>query len=384
MATTITTSTSWFSRLGSSVKNVFFGFLLITISVIVLFWNEGRAVKTDQSLKEGASLVVSINAETKDVSNDGKLVHFTGLARTPSVLTDIDFGVGGSALKLARVVEVYQWQEDSDSKTVEKLGGGTDTTTTYTYKKDWSNDIVDSSNFQEAEVHQNPTSKRYEDKEWIAQNVNVGAYTLSEDLIKNISGYQLFTVTEDMLNTLPYATQQELELTNNVIYSQTKDISDPQIGNTRIRYEIITPQALSVISKQTGDTLTPFVTKNGRTISMIQLGNHTAEDMFAGAVATNKTMTWLLRGLGILLMYIGFTMILGVLPIVGSVVPFIGRMIGAGTSLVSFGLTIIVGSITIAMAWLVYRPLVSILLLGLGALGVMFLSKVGKKSSPKR
>ena len=135
MATTITTSTSWFSRLGSSVKNVFFGFLLITISVIVLFWNEGRAVKTDQSLKEGASLVVSINAETKDVSNDGKLVHFTGLARTPSVLTDIDFGVGGSALKLARVVEVYQWQEDSDSKTVEKLGGGTDTTTTYTYKK---------------------------------------------------------------------------------------------------------------------------------------------------------------------------------------------------------------------------------------------------------
>mgnify|MGYP001565700656 CR=1 FL=1 len=384
MATTITTSTSWFSRLGSSVKNVFFGFLLITISVIVLFWNEGRAVKTDQSLKEGASLVVSINAETKDVSNDGKLVHFTGLARTPSVLTDIDFGVGGSALKLARVVEVYQWQEDSDSKTVEKLGGGTDTTTTYTYKKDWSNDIVDSSNFQEAEVHQNPTSKRYEDKEWIAQNMNVGAYTLSEDLIKNISGYQLFTVTEDMLNTLPYATQQELELTNNVIYSQTKDISDPQIGNTRIRYEIITPQALSVISKQTGDTLTPFVTKNGRTISMIQLGNHTAEDMFAGAVATNKTMTWLLRGLGILLMYIGFTMILGVLPIVGSVVPFIGRMIGAGTSLVSFGLTIIVGSITIAMAWLVYRPLVSILLLGLGALGVMFLSKVGKKSSPKR
>ena len=214
--------------------------------------------------------------------------------------------------------------------------------------------------------------------------MNVGAYTLSEDLIKNISGYQLFTVTEDMLNTLPYATQQELELTNNVIYSQTKDISDPQIGNTRIRYEIITPQALSVISKQTGDTLTPFVTKNGRTISMIQLGNHTAEDMFAGAVATNKTMTWLLRGLGILLMYIGFTMILGVLPIVGSVVPFIGRMIGAGTSLVSFGLTIIVGSITIAMAWLVYRPLVSILLLGLGALGVMFLSKVGKKSSPKR
>lgn len=379
MTTTVTSSTSWFSRLGSSVKNVFFGFLLITISVIVLFWNEGRAVATDQSLKEGASLVVSVNAETKDSTNDGKLIHFSGLARTPSILTDIDFGVGGSALKLSRVVEVYQWIEDSISKTVEKLGGGTDTTTTYTYKKDWSNSIVDSSDFKEAETHQNPTSKKYEDKEWVAQNVSVGAYTLSEDLLKSLSGYQPFTITQEMLNTLPYAKQQELKLVGKIIYSETSDASTPEIGNTRILYQIITPQTVSVIAKQTGDTLMPYVTKNGRTISMIVLGENTASEMFTGAVANNKTVTWLLRGLGILLMYIGFSMVFGVLPIVASVVPFVGRVVGASISMLSFGLTLIVGSITIAMAWLVYRPFVSLLILGFGALGVILLSKTSKK-----
>lgn len=384
MATTVTTSTSWFSRLGSSVKNIFFGFLLIIVSVFLLFWNEGRAVATDQSLKEGASLVVSVNAETKDSANDGKLIHFSGLARTPSVLTDIDFGVGESALKLRRIVEIYQWIENTDSKTVEKLGGGTDTTTTYTYKKDWSDSIVNSSSFKEAETHQNPTSKKYENKEWVAQNVSVGAYTLSEDLLKSLSGYQSLTITQEMLNSLPYAKQQEFELVGNIIYSQTNDVSMPEIGSTRIRYDSITPQTLSVISKQSNDTLAPYVTKNGRAINMIELGDRTAVEMFAGAVATNKTMTWLLRGLGILLMYIGFMMVLGVLPIIASVIPFIGRMIGAGTSVVSFGLTIIISSITIAMAWLVYRPLISILLLLLSAFGVILLSKIAKKSSPKR
>lgn len=384
MVTTVTSSTSWLSRLGSSVKNVFFGFLLITISVIVLFWNEGRAVATDQSLNEGASLVISVNAETKDSTNDGKLIHFSGLSRTPSILTDIDFGVNSSALKLRRIVEMYQWIEDSESKTVEKLGGGTDTTTTYTYKKDWSDDIINSENFQEKEAHKNPTSKKYDDTEWLAQNVSIGAYTLSEELLKNLSGYAPLTLTKEMLATLPYAKQQELELADNMIYSQTQVVNMPEIGSTRIRYEVITPQTVSVIAKQTSDTLMPYVTKNGRTISMIALGENTAEEMFTGAVATNKTMTWLLRGIGMFLMYIGFTMVLGVLPIIASVIPFIGRMIGVGTSLVSFGLTIIVGSITIAIAWLVYRPIVSLLLLGLGALGVMLLSKIAKTSPLKR
>ena len=369
MATTVTTSTSWFSRLGSSVKNVFIGFFLIIGSAILLFWNEGRAVATHQSLKEGASLVVSVSSEAKDPANNGKLIHFTGLASTPSVLMDIDFGVGGSALKLHRLVEVYQWEEDSDSKTTEKLGGGTDTTTTYTYKQDWSGDIIDSSRFQEAETHQNPTSKKYEDKEWLAQNVSVGAYTLSQDLIKSLEGYQLLTLTQEMLNTLPYAKQQELELAGNIIYSRTPDVSMPEIGNTRIHYEIIAPQMLSVIAKQSADSLVPYMTKNGRTINMIELGDHTAREMFEGAIAGNRTMTWILRGLGIILMYVGFTMIFGVLPVMASVVPFFGRIIGAGISMVSFGLTLIVGSITIAVAWFAYRPLYGILLLSVAAAG---------------
>ena len=373
MATTVTTSQSWFSRLGSSVKNVFIGFALIIISIILLFWNEGRAVKTEQSLKEGASAVVSVSSEAKDSANEGKLVHFTGESRTPSVLTDVDFGVGGSALKLRRIVEMYQWEENSKSDTKEKLGGGTETITTYTYDQDWFDHVIDSSRFQESETHINPKTKRFENKEWLAANVSVGAYVIPDDLITALSGYQPFTLTSEMLTTLPYATQEQLELTGNMLYFQSTASALPQIGSTRMRYEIIVPQVLSVIAKQSGATLVPYVTKNGRSISMIQTGSYTAGEMFEGAIANNRVMTWVLRFIGTLLMYIGLRMTLGVLPIVASVIPFIGRIVGSGMSLASGLLTLIGSSITIAVAWIVYRPLIGIILLFVAGIGVFLL-----------
>lgn len=383
MTTTETTSESWFSRLGSSVKNVFVGFLLVIGSIVLLFWNEGRAVKTEQSLKEGASAVVSVSSEVKDPVNEGKLVHFTGEARTPSVLTDIDFGVGGSALKLRRIVEVYQWKENSKSDTKEKLGGGTETTTTYTYSQTWSDSLIDSSSFKEAETHMNPTTKRFDDKEWLATNVSVGAYEIPQDLLSALSGYQPFTLTSEMLKTLPYATQGQVELTGNMLYLQSSASAMPQTGNTRIRYEIITPQTVSVIAKQSASTLIPYTTKNGRTISMIQTGDHTAQEMFEGAVSNNRIMTWILRLVGTLLMYIGLRMIFGVLPIVASVIPFVGRIVGTGMSLVSGLLTLIGASITIAVAWIIYRPVIGIILLLVAGLGVILLVRASKSVSKK-
>ncbi len=178
-----------------------------------MFWNEGRAVKTEQSLKEGASAVISVSAENKDAANEGKLIHFTGDARTPSVLTDVDFGVGSNALKLRRIVEVFQWEEHAKSDTKEKFGGGTETTTTYTYSQDWNDRIIDSASFQEAETHLNPRAKLFEIKEWLAQNVSVGSFEIPEFLLSALSDYQPFTLTAEMLKSLPYALQEKLELT---------------------------------------------------------------------------------------------------------------------------------------------------------------------------
>ncbi len=379
MTTTETVSTSWFSRLGNSFKNILIGIILVIGSVVLLFWNEGRAVKTEQSLAEGLSVVVSVPSDKKDMTNEGKLIHFSGVATVPGILTDTEFGVKGSALKMKRIVEVYQWKEKSTSKTTEKLGGGTDTTTTYTYSKEWSNTLNDSSSFREVDIHQNPTSKLFSDKEWLAQGVTVGAYAISEDMLSALSGYQPLTVTQDMLNVQNTTSPAQLQLVGSTIYYQTKDVAVPEIGNTRILYEAVAPQDVSVIYKQSGEMLVPYSTKNGETISMIQLGKRTAEEMFKNAQDSNKTMTWILRVVGVILMFIGFQLILGVLPVIGSVVPFIGSIIGAGVGVVSFLLTLCLGSITIAIAWITYRPMIGIALLVIAIGGFWFLIKKSRK-----
>ena len=53
---TETTSTSWFTRIRNSVGGVVIGLILIVGMVVLLFWNEGRAVQTYRSLAEGKGL----------------------------------------------------------------------------------------------------------------------------------------------------------------------------------------------------------------------------------------------------------------------------------------------------------------------------------------
>ncbi|PIY68956.1 hypothetical protein COY90_03225 [Candidatus Roizmanbacteria bacterium CG_4_10_14_0_8_um_filter_39_9] len=381
MTTIETTSTSWFSRLGNSFKNIFVGFLLIIASIVLLFWNEGRAVKTEQNLKEGLSVVVSVSPDKIDAKNEGKLIHFSGMTISPNLLTDQEFGITASALKMQRSVEVYQWKETSKSKTVEKLGGGTETTTTYTYSKTWSDNLIDSSNFKEAETHQNPSSKPFTDEEWIAQGVTVGEYAISEDMLSGLSGYQSFTIPKEMFDAKNTTVSAQLQLVSSTIYYQTNNTTTPEIGNTRVNYKIISPQDISIVYKQSGDTLIPYQTKDGSKISMIQLGKASAEEMFQNAQESNKMTTWILRFVGALLLFIGFQMILGVLSVVGSVIPFIGRVIGAGVGIVSALLTLIIGSVVIAFAWIAYRPLIAIILFAAAVGGYILLMKRSKNAS---
>jgi hypothetical protein len=86
----------------------------------------------------------------------------------------------------------------------------------------------------------------------------------------------------------------------------------------------------------------------------------------------------MLRVLGLVLMWIGFSMVFRPLSVVADVVPFIGTLVGWGTGVVSFALAAPLSLVTIAIAWIVYRPLLGIALLVVGGLvfgGLFVLSR---------
>ena len=150
MSFTEITSESWFSRIGSSIKGIIVGIVLIPIAIIVLFWNEGRAVKRSEDLDDGANKIVKIDAASVVAANEGKLVHVTGQTATEETLTDPTYKVTQkNVVKLQRLVEFYQFKENVETTSKKKLGCTKETKKTYTYSKAWVGSPIDSSQFKD-------------------------------------------------------------------------------------------------------------------------------------------------------------------------------------------------------------------------------------------
>ena len=227
MAYTETTPTGYGTRVGNSFKAIGSGLLMFVLGTALLWWNEGRAVKTEKMLDEAGSAYVEMpNPEKKDASLEGELVCGTAMATTEDSLTDAQFGVGAKAIAIRRSVEYYQWVEHAQTKKEDKLGGKEVTTTTYTYSKQWVSSPIQSSSFHDpAYQNKNTVLTTVEDAEQYAENVSFGAYKLNESLIHSISsreGMDL-AIAEDMLAQFDKTTQAAYER----FYGIQKSIQQP-------------------------------------------------------------------------------------------------------------------------------------------------------------
>ena len=209
------TTTGYGTRVGNSFKAIGTGFLMFIAGTALLWWNEGRAVKTEKMLDEAGSAYVEMeNPNKKDASLEGELICGTAMATTEDSLVDAQFGIGAKAIAIKRSVEYYQWVEHEQSKSEDKLGGKQVTTTTYTYTKEWVSSPIESAQFKDpAYQNKNMVLTTVERNEQYAENVSFGAYKLNESLIHSISsreGMDL-AISEDLLKQFDSNTQVAYE-----------------------------------------------------------------------------------------------------------------------------------------------------------------------------
>src|SRR5436190_4502851 len=141
----VTTHTGWGSRLGNSIKGILFGGILAVIAFPLLWWGEGRSVKTAKGLAAGEKVTVDVVSDKVDVANEGKLVHTSGRAEGKDEVKDEIFGVTAPGLvKLQRLVENYQWVEKKNETTHKNVGGSEDKKETYTHEQRWDDEIHNS------------------------------------------------------------------------------------------------------------------------------------------------------------------------------------------------------------------------------------------------
>lgn len=387
MAVTETTTESWTSRLGGAVKGVVAGLALFILGFPVLFWNEGNSVKTAKALDEGEGACIPVESNAKvDPEMEGQLVHMTGRADTQDVLTDEQFGVSATAIALNRKTEMFQWRENSETTEKKNLGGSVTRTTTYTYEKVWSETVIDSSGFKEA-GHDNPGIVEFPSVEKLAANVSFGAFRLNERQIARIGSGQAYAFPTDFVCRVSRVQRQ-----GNVILVPNKATRDnalnnrdvaaePRIGDMRVTFTVVRPHDISIVAKQRGDTFVAYLAKTKKKVDLIQDGVVDCAEMFEDARDANTLFTWLVRLGGLLIMYIGLSMVLKPLSVLGDVLPILGTVIGWGNGLVAGVVALVCALVTIAAAWIFYRPVLAVLLL-VAAGALVFL--VWKKKQSKK
>jgi hypothetical protein len=355
-------SQSWFSRIGGAIVGVIVGIVLVPLSVMLHFWNEHRAVQTEKSLKEGAASVISVAADSIAPGNDKKLIHLSGDVAPGEAIHDALFNVSSQALRLVRHVEVYQWKEEKTEETHKKLGGGEETVTKYNYTKTWSDKPIDSADFKHPEGHSNPTAFPVPAATVLSTKAALGAFKIPQNLIDKMQGGEPLAVTADALAPLPPDLKSKAKIAGDGVYLGGYPDA-PLLGDERISFQVLHPGTFSFLAQQSGDTLAPYLTHQGGEIERVESGAMGADVMFQHAQSENSILTWVMRLVGFVVMFIGFALIFNPLHVLADVVPFIGGIVGFGTGLLAVLLGFAGSLVVIALAWLAARPLLGVALL---------------------
>lgn len=364
---------SWGSRLSGSIKGVLFGFILFLLSFVMIWWNEGRAVKTAEGLNEGVAIVTSIFSGDINPKYEGQLVHIVDKVISPDTIFDYDFNITSTGLKLKRTVEMYQWTEETDSKKDKNVGGSETTTTYYDYKKKWSNDLINSDDFEVKDAYINPNFFPYEKIEYKVDNPTIGTFDFPDNLLNKMDDYHSIDLRK-YKSILPNS-----KISSNTIFIGKGTVQAPNIGDVKITFSEVLESKVSVISQQSGNTLIPYKTENNSIICLLEKGEVAPKAMFETAQNRNSTLTWGLRFIGFLMMYFGISKSFQPFVVLAYVIPILGRLLSSGVSLFSGVISFTLTLTTIAIAWVFYRPILAFTLLAIAAGALVFIFIKTKK-----
>lgn len=376
---TSTEQVGFFQRLMQSLAGILIGLVLTGATIYGLFWNEGRAIGTTRALNEGATVAVTVPASRIDPANEGRLIHLSGQLAAAAPLADREFRVETRAVRLVRRVEMYQWKEDQKTESRSNVGGSQTRTTTTSYERVWSDRPIDSSRFRQRDGHANPAMPVAGRTE-TATDARIGQFRADQQVIGLFgrSAEQKLGLGAEALAPFAARFGTRARLVDGAVYIG-EDPQAPRIGDLRISYSVLPEGPVSLAGRQTGEGLSAYVARNGREVFLGETGTKAADVLFAHAHETNSLITWILRGVAFLAMWIGWFLVLRPFVVLADIIPILGSAMAAGAGLVALALTLAVYLPAIAIAWFWHRPVMSILLIAAGFAGFLALRVIGQR-----
>ena len=330
-----------------------FGLLLVLAGSVALFWSEWRSAVATATLIAGERALVTASFDRVPPDGTSGLVYLAGPARPSEPAADPLFAVSRDALRLDRVVEMYQWREFSQ---------GTGDNRTDNYEAVWAEGRIPSERFRDRMRHVNPPAPAIESARFHPDEVALGAYAVSPDLVDRLPASEPVA-----------APGREVFVEGRVLRGQGSAFlsgspTHPEIGDVRVRFTAVPTGEISVLAGLDGSTLRPWTAPNGGVVALAQPGLRTASQMLAAAYRRNALTTWAIRGAGTLGIFVGLSILLGQ---IARRVPPLAHLQARMKGPIAFTMALAWALAVIALAWVIFRPLLSLGLITVSA--VLFL-----------
>ncbi|MDX6748875.1 TMEM43 family protein [Geminicoccaceae bacterium 1502E] len=246
-------------------------------------------------------------------------------------------GVSAHALRLDRLVEMYQWREHRE---------GTGDNKTVAYEPVWSAALIDSSRFDQRLAHGNPGSMAIPRASFAAPEARLGRLLLSPEVLAELPATMAVPAPAGAL-----AGQAGRRFRKAGDWLHTGDAQDPAIGDLRLRFLAVPAQEISVVAGLESGRLVPWRTPGGRTVALAAAGRQEAGELLGRAQREDWLGAWQARAGGGFLAFVAMLLLRAGLGVEGR---------SPGTAIA--GAALMAGAFALACVaggWLLFRPLAS-------------------------
>lgn len=268
-------------------------------------------MRRELSLAEAASDIVSLKYhEPFQRQYINRVVHISGPLKTFEPLSEPDYNIQVQAVKLRRRVSMYQWVEES----VERIGSGPPQDVMdhderqYFYALEWQEKLIDSSRFYLRSGHQNPPEFPLKSITYLAEHVKIGEYELNEEIKKSFTNFIL--ITSDTRPDIPGVRM------HSGFYYISDDLHEPKVGDLRLQFQLAGLEGTfyTVVGKLSANgVIEPFQSRLGHQVLILKTGELSVDDVWTQERFTLSVNSWLLRTLGVGLLFIALSKVTEVL-----------------------------------------------------------------------
>ena len=201
----------YLSIVESSLEGTIFGFFLIFFCIYLLWKTEHALIDYGTILNscyESTLVVQNSNCMQKEL--EGLPIMISGRSEvldSQSFDSTTGYQADYKAIKMSRVVEMYQWYEIVQHHEEGQRGKpGFREWNTYTYAKRWGQDSPNNNQFNQPLGHYNPPRfPNIMSENWCANHVSIGAYDLNETQINMIHNFQACQISKPVTPAMVHA-----------------------------------------------------------------------------------------------------------------------------------------------------------------------------------